>query len=189
MLPLKIALWQRWTLAQLQRMKCWRGCFDANEALILLHGFNVNDGATSSANVECCRGFMTKINVDTASSWMKCWREFMASVQILLHDKDEHWHGFNANNCFMTKMNVGTASAKIKCCCGFVTKMNVGMTSVQILLHGKDECWHGFSTRTNAGTTSLQKTLDAALLQRFLTWLRCKDSWDDCVKKTSVGAT
>ena len=87
----------------------------------------------------------------------------------------------------MTKMNVGTASAKMKCCCGFVTKMNVGMTSVQILLHGKNECWHGFSTRTNAGTTSFQKkkkkTLDATLLQRLLTWLRCKDSWDSCVEK------
>ena len=180
MLPLKIALWQRWTLAQLQRMKCWRGCFDANEVLILLHGFNVNDGATSSANVECCRGFMTNINVDTASSWMKCWRGFMASVQILLHDKDEHWHGFNANNCFMTKMNVCIASAKMKYCCGFVIKMNVGMTSVQILLHGKkwmlawfqykDRCWHNFVAK-NSWCGFVAKILDVAALQRFLRWL------------------
>ena len=73
-------------------------------------------------------------------------------------------------------MNVGMALVLMKCKYCFMAKMNVGMASVQILLHGKDECWHGFSTKTNAGTTSLQKTLNVALLQRLLTWLRCKDS-------------
>ena len=154
---------------------------------------NTNVGA--SADVECCCGFMAKMSIS------------MASVQILLHDKYERWHGFSANMASWQRWSVVVASwqrwtlawlqckycsiqiwtlarlwckygfmAKMKCCCGFVTKMNVGMASMQILLHAKDECWRSFSTRTNAGTTSLKKTLDATLLQRLLTWPRCKDS-------------
>ena len=65
--------------------------------LILLHGFNVNDGATSSANVECCRGFMTKISVDVASMVKTQYWHGLGINEVLtwFHGKDECCHGFD----------------------------------------------------------------------------------------------
>ena len=139
-------------------MKCWRD-FVASWMLARLQckwSFDVaqckywcNFNASASANVECCRGFMTKMNVGIASVRMKCWRGFTAKTSIgmtlvlmwsvgmtswqkwivdvasWLRYKwsDECWHGFDVNE-------------------------------VLPLFHGKNKCWHGFSTRTNAGTAS-----------------------------------
>ena len=120
-----------------------------------------NFDASASANVECCRGFMTKMNIGTAlvqmKFWcgfinigtdlmrMKCWRSFMAKMDVgttLVWIKC--WRGF------MIKMNFGTALVWMKCCHGFMTEMNFGMTSVWM------KCCHGFTTKTTVGTTSVQ---------------------------------
>ena len=138
-----VASWQRWMLA---RFQCKNWC---------------NFNASASANVECCRGFMTKMNIGTAlvqmKFWcgfinigtdlmrMKCWRSFMAKMDVgttLVWMKC--WRGF------MIKMNFGTALVWMKCCHGFMTEMNFGMTSVWM------KCCHGFMTKTNVGTTSVQ---------------------------------
>ena len=61
---------------------CWHG-FDTNEVLMWL-GANIGatSNASASANVECCRGFMEKMNVGIALIRMNCWRSFMASVRM-----------------------------------------------------------------------------------------------------------
>ena len=85
-----MASWQRWTLAWLRRkwsvdvtswfrhlafLKSWCLSYVASKNWC-------NFNASASANVECCRGFMAKMNVGTASTKMKCWRDFMASAQM-----------------------------------------------------------------------------------------------------------
>ena len=106
-----------------------------------------NFDTSASANVECCRGFM---NVGTVSVQMKFWR---GSVQILvrlqceckcqcgmlswLHDKDERWHSFSANEVLTWSRGKNKYwhdfrhdfSIIVECCHGFMTKMN---------------CWHSF---------------------------------------------
>ena len=52
---------ERWHGFSENGVLTWLHGFGTNEVLILLHDFNVNDGATSSANVECCDGFITKM--------------------------------------------------------------------------------------------------------------------------------
>ena len=100
-----MALWQRWMLKRLQ-CKWW-------------YDFN----ASTSANVECCRGFMTMMNIGTASVQMNCWHSFMASVRMkcwtLARPQCKYWCNFNAS-----------ASANVECCYGFMTKMNVGTASM-----------------------------------------------------------
>ena len=59
-----VTSWQRWMLA---RFQCKNWC---------------NFNASASANVECCRGFMIKMNVGIASVRMKCWRGFVAKTSI-----------------------------------------------------------------------------------------------------------
>ena len=129
-------------------MKCWCD-FVASWMLARLQckwSFDVaqckywcNFNASASANVECCRGFMTKMNVGIASVRMKCWRGFTAKTSIGMTSvlmwsvgmtswqkwivdvaswlryewSDERWHGFDANE-------------------------------VLSWLYDKNECWHNF---------------------------------------------
>ena len=81
MLPLKICanvecchdFVASWMLA---RLRC-KWSFDVTQCK-----YWCNFNASASANVECCRGFMTKMNVGIASVWIKCWRGFMAKTSI-----------------------------------------------------------------------------------------------------------
>ena len=109
-----MASWKRWMLA-------WLRCKWSFDVTRCKYWCNFN--ASASANVECCRGFMTKMNVGIASVRMKCWRGFTAKTSIgmtlvlmwsvgmtpwqkwivdiasWLRYKwsDERWHGFDAN--------------------------------------------------------------------------------------------
>ena len=102
------ASWKRWMLAWL---RC-KWSFDVTQCK-----YWCNFNASTSANVEFCRGFMAKMN---------CWHSFMASVRM------KCWRSF------MTKMNVGMASMQIECCCGFMAKeWSVDVANRMLL-------WHSF---------------------------------------------
>ena len=133
-------------------MKCWRD-FMASWMLAWLRckwSFDVaqckyccNFNANASANVECCRGFMTKMNVGTASMQMKC--------------------------CcgFMTKMNVGTTSIWMKCRCDLnanrMSRQLYGKRRVLVQLHYKGKWWCAFIADANANIASWQSWMLARL--------------------------
>ena len=101
-----------------------------------------NFDASASANVECCRGFMTKMNIGTALVQMKFWCGFINIGTDLMRMKC--WRSF------MAKMDVGTTLVWMKCWRGFMIKMNFGTALVWM------KCCHGFTTKTTVGTTSVQ---------------------------------
>ena len=104
------------------------------------------------ANVECCRGFIEKMNVGTTLVQMK------------------FWHGF---------MNVGTASVRMKCWRNFMAKWSVDVTSwLHECWHGiganraltwLHECWHGIGA--NRALTWLHECWHDFSANGALTWL------------------
>ena len=164
-----MASWKRWMLA---RLRC-KWSFDVARCK-----YWCNFNASANANVECCRGFMEKMNVGIASIRMKHWRSFMASVRM------------KCRRSFMTKMNAGMALMQIECCCGFMEKMDVGTASVWmkcrcglntnrmsrqlygkrkvlVQLHYKGKWWCDFIADANTNITLWQRWM--------LAWLQYKD--------------
>ena len=145
-----------------------------------------NFDASASVNVECCRGFMNVgtvsvqmkfwhsfMNVGTASVQMKCWRDFVALWMLARRwykwsfdvARCKYWFNFNAS-----------ASVNVECCCGFMTKMNVGIASVWM------KCWRGFTAKTSIGMTLvLMWSVGMTSWQKWIvdiaSWLRYK--WSD----------
>ena len=88
-----MASWQRWTLARLRRkwsinLASWQRWMLSR----LQYKYWCNFNASASANVQCCHGFMVKMNVG------------MASVQMMVRFHSR----CKCKYCFMAKMNVGT---------------------------------------------------------------------------------
>ena len=136
-----------------------------------------NFNASASANVECCRGFMTKMNVGIASVRMKCWRGFVAKTSIgmtsvlmwsVVMASWQKWI-VDVASWLRYEWSVDVASMQIKCWGSFMEKKSASTASVQgkmlAWLHGKDS-WCGY----------VAKTLEMAALKRqVLVQLNCQE--------------
>ena len=144
-----VASWKIWMLA---RLRCnWS--FDVARCK-----YWCNFNASASANVECCRGFMEKMNVGIASIRMKCWRSFMAKMNC--------WHSFMASiwvKCWTLaqlwcKWRVVVASWQKWMLTQLQYEWSVDVASIQIECRGsfmaKEKCWCSFITKANDGATS-----------------------------------
>ena len=123
--------------------ECWHG-FGENEVLTWL---SANIGATSiasaNANVECCRGFMTKMNVGIASVRMKCWCGFMVKTSIDMTSGMTSALIWSVVMALWQKWIVDVTSG-LRYEWGVERWHDFNANEVLLWLHDKDECWHNF---------------------------------------------
>ena len=181
-----VASWKRWMLA---RLRC-KWSFDVARCKYWCN-FNVS----ASANVECCRGFMGKMNVGIASIRMKCCRSFMAKMNCWPSFMASVWVKFWTLAQLRCKWSVvvaswqkwmlaqlqyewsvDVASMQIKCWGSFMKKKRV-----LVQLHYKSKWWCDFIANASANIASWQKWM--------LAWLQYKNKcWHSfMVKAHDVG--
>ena len=146
---------------------------------------------TALVQMKCWRDFMATINIGLASIQIKCEGSFYGKRRVLLrlHYKGKWWCDFIAD----ASANI-TSIDKYKCWRSFMTKISGATISMQrknmdaaslwrqvlIWLPYKNKCWHSF----------MAKTLDVAMFQRLLMWLHCKDKcWFNLIAKTKASTT
>ena len=144
-----VASWKRWMLA---RLRC-KWSFDVARCK-----YWCNFNASASANVECCRGFMGKMNVGIASIRMKCWRSFMAKMNCWPSFMASVWVKFWTLAQLRCKWSVVVASWQKWMLAQLQYEWSVDVASMQIKCWGsfmkKKEYQYNFITKANDDVTS-----------------------------------